>query len=80
MSESNEGDIKRIEQYDRVSIRRPLLKGSLETMKAQYVKQSFKPHAHDEYVIGMIESGVHSVWCRGEYHHIRGNGRNDASG
>lgn len=55
---------------DWVSIRRPLAKAAVETMTAHYVRQSFKPHAHDEYVIGMIEGGVHSVWCRGEHHQV----------
>lgn len=54
---------------DLVSVRRPLAGNALESLKAHYVKQSFKPHAHDEYLIGVIESGVHSVWCRGEHHY-----------
>ncbi|MCF1475403.1 hypothetical protein GOZ84_22150 [Agrobacterium vitis] len=40
---------------DWVSIRRPFAKAGLETMTARYIQQSFKPHAHDEYVIGIIE-------------------------
>lgn len=54
---------------DYVSIRRSAKPG-LETMAAHYVKQSFKPHAHDEYVIGVIENGVHSVWCRGVHFQV----------
>lgn len=55
---------------DWVSIRRPLSKAAVETMTAHYVRQSFKPHAHDEYVIGIIEDGVHSVWCKGRHHQV----------
>ncbi|MCM2453546.1 AraC family transcriptional regulator [Agrobacterium vitis] len=55
---------------DWVSIRRPFAKAGLETMTARYIQQSFKPHAHDEYVIGIIESGVHSVWCRGIHKNV----------
>ncbi len=51
---------------DHASIRRsPELYG-LETLTARYLRQNFKPHAHDEYVFGVIEAGVHAVWCRGE--------------
>lgn len=55
---------------DYVSIRRFPAKAGLETMTAHYVRQSFKPHAHDEYVIGIIEEGAHSVWCRGEHFRV----------
>ncbi|WP_206612661.1 AraC family transcriptional regulator [Paenirhodobacter populi] len=52
-------------QTDRATIRRlPDLYG-LETLSARYIRQNFKPHAHDEYMFGVIEGGVHAVWCRG---------------
>ncbi|WP_173088139.1 AraC family transcriptional regulator [Devosia sp. 1635] len=51
---------------ERVSFRRPLVHGGLETLAAHYVRQSFKPHFHPQYLIGVITAGVHSVWCRGE--------------
>lgn len=53
---------------DRATVRRrPDLHG-IETLSARYQRQSFKPHAHDEYLIGVIDGGVHEVWCRGERH------------
>ncbi|MBB3952575.1 AraC family transcriptional regulator [Aureimonas jatrophae] len=55
---------------DRVSFRRPLGHAGLETMAAHYVRQTFKPHSHAEYLIGVITGGVHSVWCRGEQHTV----------
>lgn len=55
---------------DQVTIRsRPDLYG-IETLSAHYLKQSFKPHAHDEYLFGVIDGGVHAVWCRGEMHQV----------
>lgn len=48
---------------------RPSLYG-IETLSARYLAQTFKPHAHDEYIFGVIDSGVHSVWCRGEMNQI----------
>ena len=42
----------------------------IETLEARYLRQSFKPHAHDEYLIGVIDGGVHAVWCRGEQHAV----------
>lgn len=42
----------------------------VETLSARYVKQTFKPHAHDEYLFGVIDGGVHSVWCRGTVHQV----------
>jgi AraC-like DNA-binding protein/quercetin dioxygenase-like cupin family protein len=58
----------RVNEY--VSIRRFPAKVGLESMAAHYVKQAFKPHSHDEYVIGIIEDGIHSVWCRGEHFQV----------
>ncbi len=37
----------------------------VEALRATYVDQDFKPHAHAGYLLGLIEGGVHSVWCRG---------------
>lgn len=54
---------------DQASIRRPPGLPGVETLSAHYLRQNFKPHAHDEYVLGVIEGGVHSVWCRGELNH-----------
>lgn len=56
---------------ERVSFRRPLGHRGLETLAAHYVRQTFKPHSHPEYLIGVITGGVHSVWCRGERHAAR---------
>jgi len=55
---------------DRVSIKRPLGHRGLETLAAHYVRQTFKPHSHPQYLIGVITGGVHSVWCRGERHTV----------
>ena len=58
--------------HDRTSIRRsPELYG-IETLWARYRKQTFKPHAHDEYLFGVIEGGTHAVWCRGELNQVPG--------
>lgn len=57
-------------QQDQASIRSlPELYG-IETMSARYLRQTFKPHAHDEYLIGVIDGGVHDVWCRGERNRV----------
>ncbi|MGO4855495.1 AraC family ligand binding domain-containing protein [Phaeovulum sp. W22_SRMD_FR3] len=48
---------------------RPDLYG-IETLSARYHQQSFKPHAHDEYLFGVIDGGVHAVWCRGEMNRV----------
>ncbi|MEI4472967.1 AraC family transcriptional regulator [Frigidibacter sp. MR17.24] len=57
---------------DTASLRsRPELFG-IETLQARYLSQSFKPHAHDDYLFGVIEGGVHAVWCRGEMHRVPG--------
>jgi AraC-like DNA-binding protein len=44
----------------------------IETVSAAYFKQTFKPHGHDEYLLGVIDSGIHAVWCRGEMNHVPG--------
>ncbi len=55
---------------DEVTLRsRPDFYG-IETLSARYLKQTFKPHAHDEYLFGVIDGGVHAVWCRGEMHRV----------
>lgn len=51
---------------ERVSFKRPLGHRGLETLAAHYVHQTFKPHSHPEYLVGVITGGAHSVWCRGE--------------
>ncbi|WP_226341219.1 AraC family transcriptional regulator [Gemmobacter serpentinus] len=55
-----------LEKPDRAVLRRLPGFFAIETLEARYLRQSFKPHAHDEYLIGVIDGGVHSVWCRGE--------------
>ena len=30
----------------------------LELLRARYTRQRFAPHAHDEYVFGMVETGA----------------------
>lgn len=57
-------------KLERASFRRPFAHDGLETLAAHYVQQSFKPHAHAEYLIGVITAGVHSVWCRGDWHTV----------
>lgn len=59
-----------VHRSERVSFRRPLGHRGLETLAAHYVRQTFKPHSHPEYLIGVITGGVHSVWCRGERHSV----------
>tara|TARA_R110000868_G_scaffold209488_3_gene459282 strand:+ start:491 stop:1324 length:834 start_codon:yes stop_codon:yes gene_type:complete len=55
---------------EEVSLRaRPEFFG-IETLSARYLRQTFKPHAHDEYLFGVIDGGVHAVWCRGEMHQV----------
>lgn len=55
---------------DRASLRRLPGLFDIETLSAQYHRQSFRPHAHDEYLIGVIEGGIHAVWCRGAAHRV----------
>ena len=56
-------------QVEQISFKRPFEGVAIETMAARYVRRSFKPHAHEDYLLGVITAGVHSVWCRGEQHH-----------
>lgn len=51
---------------DRAVLRRLPGTNGIETLEARYLRQTFKPHAHDEYLIGVIDGGTHAVWCRGE--------------
>ncbi len=37
----------------------------IDTLSAHYVRQCFVPHAHAEYLFGVIEAGCHAVRCRG---------------
>ena len=55
---------------ERVSFKRPLGHRGLETLAAHYVRQTFRPHSHPEYLVGVITGGMHSVWCRGEQLHV----------
>ncbi|PBC04195.1 AraC family transcriptional regulator [Mesorhizobium sp. WSM3860] len=43
--------------------------GGLEYLAADYHRQDFARHVHNEYLVGLIERGVHDVWCRGETWH-----------
>jgi AraC-like DNA-binding protein len=43
--------------------------GGLDYLAANYHKQDFPRHVHEEYLVGLIERGVHDVWCRGELWH-----------
>jgi AraC-like DNA-binding protein len=40
----------------------------VEALAARYTRQSFELHRHDGFLVGVIESGAHAVWCRGERH------------
>lgn len=43
--------------------------GGLDYLVADYHRQDFSKHVHNEYLIGLIERGIHDVWCRGEIWH-----------
>jgi AraC-like DNA-binding protein len=45
------------------------LLGGFDYLAADYHRQNFAKHIHDEYLIGLIERGIHDVWCRGETWH-----------
>ena len=47
------------------------LMGGLHYLAANYSRQEFPRHVHQEYLIGLIESGVHDVWCRGDWWHAQ---------
>ena len=38
---------------------------TMELLRARYTRQRFAPHAHDEYVFGMVESGAARTFFRG---------------
>ena len=40
--------------------------GNLELLRASYIKQTFPRHTHDQYAIGVIESGALGFYYRGE--------------
>ena len=39
----------------------------MELLRACYRKQTFPRHSHDQYAIGVIESGALGFYYRGEY-------------
>jgi AraC-like DNA-binding protein len=43
--------------------------GGFDVLRARYSRQEFTRHSHQEYLIGVIDGGVHDVWCRGEWWH-----------
>lgn len=49
------------------------LLGGFDYLRADYKKQTFPRHSHEEYLIGVIENGIHDVWCRGEWWHASSN-------
>lgn len=49
------------------------LMGGFELLSGSYVQHDFPRHAHAEYLIGVIESGIHDVWCRREWWHASPN-------
>ena len=54
---------------DQATLQRVEVMGGFDYLLAAYKKQIFPRHAHDEYLIGLIQSGTHDVWCRGELWH-----------
>jgi len=42
--------------------------GAVEFLSARYFTQSYAPHAHEEYAIGVIEDGVEAFHYRGAMH------------
>lgn len=40
----------------------------LELLRATYVTHTFARHIHETYVVGMVEDGLESFYCRGENH------------
>ena len=49
------------------------LLGGFDFLAADYRKQTFPRHAHEEYLVGVIEGGVHDVWCEGGWWHASRN-------
>lgn len=54
---------------DQATLKHVDVVGGLDYLVAAYRKQVFPRHAHGEYLVGLIEAGVHDVWCRGELWH-----------
>lgn len=54
---------------DTALLRRVDALGGFDYLTAAYRTQHFPRHAHGEYLIGLIRSGTHDVWCRGELWH-----------
>ena len=54
---------------DEATLKRVDVMGGFDYLSAAYTKQYFPRHAHGEYLIGLIKSGTHDVWCRGELWH-----------
>jgi AraC-like DNA-binding protein len=47
---------------------------TFELLRARYIRQCFTPHAHDEFVFGMVEAGAARTFFRGaEDVHVRGS-------
>ncbi|HLJ60134.1 MAG TPA: AraC family transcriptional regulator [bacterium] len=42
--------------------------GGLELLRARYVTHAFAPHAHEEFMIAVIEAGAVAATCRGTSH------------
>lgn len=40
----------------------------VEALHAQFVSHRYPRHAHDYFVVGLIDRGVQSFWCRGSRH------------
>ena len=38
--------------------------GVFDYLKADYSEQTFPRYSHEGYLIGVIEDGVHDVWCQ----------------
>jgi AraC-like DNA-binding protein len=47
------------------------LLGGLDCLTASFRHHDFPRHTHADYLIGLIDTGVHDVWCRGEWWHAR---------
>jgi AraC-like DNA-binding protein/quercetin dioxygenase-like cupin family protein len=56
---------------DTALLKRVDVLGGFDYLTAAYRTQYFPRHAHDEYLIGLIRSGTHDVWCRGELWHAQ---------
>jgi len=43
----------------------PAAVDGVTALSAHYHRHYFRPHAHEGYLLGVIEKGAHAVWCRG---------------